>query len=46
METADVIAFTEEILHGKLHFLCSGCFSEPQTVLLSRVFIIVDLLHH
>ena len=22
-ETADLIAFTEEILNGKLHFLCS-----------------------
>ena len=23
-ETADLVAFTEEILNGKLHFLCSG----------------------
>ena len=22
-ETADLVTFTEEILHGKLHFLCS-----------------------
>ena len=22
-ETADLVAFTEEILNGKLHFLCS-----------------------
>ena len=24
-ETADLVTFTEEILNGKLHFLCSGC---------------------
>ena len=23
-ETADLVKFTEEILNGKLHFLCSG----------------------
>ena len=23
-ETADLVTFTEEILNGKLHFLCSG----------------------
>ena len=23
-ETADLVIFTEEILHGKLHFLCIG----------------------
>ena len=23
-ETADLVAFTEEILNGKLHFLCRG----------------------
>ena len=27
-ETADLVTFTEEILNGKLRFLCSGkCFS-------------------
>ena len=25
-ETSDLVAFTEEILNGKLHFLCSGYF--------------------
>ena len=24
-ETADLVTFTEEILNGKVHFLCSGC---------------------
>ena len=24
---ADLVTFTEEILNGKLHFLCSVCFS-------------------
>ena len=24
-ETADFVTFTEEILNGKLHFLCNGC---------------------
>ena len=24
-ETADLVTFTEEILNGKLHFLCSDC---------------------
>ena len=23
-DTADLVTFTEEILNGKLHFLCSG----------------------
>ena len=26
-QTADLDTFTEEILKGKLHFLCSECFS-------------------
>ena len=25
-EIADLVTFTEEILNGKLHFLCSACF--------------------
>ena len=29
-ETADLVTFTEEILNGKIHFLCSAWFSlEP-----------------
>ena len=27
METADLVTFTEEILNGKLIFLCSGALS-------------------
>ena len=27
-EAADLPTFTEEILNGKLHFLCSGCSSK------------------
>ena len=27
-DTADLITFTEEILNGKLHFLCSATLSE------------------
>ena len=27
-ETADLVIFTEEILNGKLHFLCSELFQE------------------
>ena len=26
-ETADLVTFTEEILNGKLHFLCNGGIS-------------------
>ena len=25
LQLADLVAFTEEILNGKLYFLCSGC---------------------
>ena len=28
METADLVTFTEEILNGKLHFLCSVIYLE------------------
>ena len=27
-ETADLVTFTEDILNGKHHFLCSLCFSD------------------
>ena len=27
-ETADLVMFTEEILNGKLHFLCSVAFGK------------------
>ena len=26
LDTADLVTFTEEIVNGKLHFLCSDCF--------------------
>ena len=28
-ETTDLVTFTEEILNGKLHFLCSGATEMP-----------------
>ena len=28
---ADLVTFTEEILNGKLHFLCSSSFEEQTT---------------
>ena len=28
MIPADLVTFTEEILNGKLHFLCSSSFTE------------------
>ena len=41
-QTADLVTFTEEILHGKLHFLCSvlkrrkGLFSHTPFVCLEE----------
>ena len=26
---ADLVTFTEVVVHGKLHFLCSGCLTGP-----------------
>ena len=31
-ETADLVTFTEKILNGKLHFLCSGNNYLPDSV--------------
>ena len=31
-ETADLVTFTEEILNGKLHFLCSDHIRHTKTV--------------
>ena len=28
--TADLVTFTEEILNGKLHFLCSTCLDKSE----------------
>ena len=33
---ADVVTFTEEILNGKLHFLCSGDHSPNRLTLIHR----------
>ena len=40
-ETADLVTFTEEILNGKLHFLCSGYSSSTGSPLqkISAVFL-------
>ena len=37
-ETADLVTFTEEILDGKLHFLCSGSPVAVDENSLIRVF--------
>ena len=34
---ADLVTFTEEILNGKLHFLCSILFSNPKLKKLKHV---------
>ena len=39
-ETADLVALTEEILSGKLHFLCSGVYE-----VLPRVVTRLVLIH-
>ena len=31
-ETADLVKFTEEILNGKLHFLCSVLFNKSKSL--------------
>ena len=33
-KTADLVTFTEEIIHGKLHFLCSATYYVLRIVLL------------
>ena len=38
-EAADLVTFTDEILNGKLHFVCSVCYvgrSKIMTVMLRR----------
>ena len=37
-EIADLVTFTEEILNGKLHFLCSASFK----ILLVLIFIEIE----
>ena len=43
-ETADLITFTEEILHGKLHFLCSETLRETQLLKGLVSMKIIDIL--
>ena len=40
-ETADLVTFTEEILNGKLHFLCSGISFE---LVMNRILTLI--LYH
>ena len=44
-KTLDLVTFTKEILHRKLHFLHSGCFSELRTFVLKNCFIIMSFHH-
>ena len=37
-ETADLVTFTEQILNGKLHFLCSDVIRHTQTVFRGVIF--------
>ena len=40
-ESADLVTFTEEILNGKLHFLCSACW----VILMWDLLVLVDEMH-
>ena len=42
-ETADVLTFTEKILTGKLHFLCSVPNAYDVKVLVIKLFIMLFL---
>ena len=39
IRSADLVTFTEEILHGKLHFLCSVNFESRQLMICESVFL-------
>ena len=44
-ETVDLVTFTEEILNGKLHFLCSGVtFFHQNVKKLDVLHFLLDLL--
>ena len=45
-ETADLVIFAEEILNGKLHFLCSVTNSifAPSVVVLSLIYQFLDFI--
>ena len=40
-ESADLVTFTEEILNGKFHFLCSACW----VILMWDLLVLVDEMH-
>ena len=44
-ETADLVTFTEEILNGRLHFLCSDSlhFQTPAAVLFEDLISLVTV---
>ena len=44
-EIVDLVTFTEEILNGKLHFLCSGYFSLQTQNLCGSMFFIIKFLY-
>ena len=41
LETADLVTFTEEILNGKLHFLCTMFHCHKIFILLKACFFII-----
>ena len=41
---ADLVTFNEEILNGKLHFLCSQCFKFSESVFLHHHVALTLLL--
>ena len=46
---ADLVTFTEDILNGKLHFLCSvrlSLFSNQTTAITSLLSLLMLLLQH
>ena len=43
-ETADLVTFTEEILHGKLHFLCS--VNVMGTKMVAKICTVAAALDH
>ena len=44
-ETADLVTFTEEILNGKLHFLCNACAMSDNKTLFIYGFHEMQKLH-
>ena len=46
LETTDLVTFTEEILNGKLHFLCSVCFISFKIFVLKTTSMYFDLTYY